>query len=326
MSSRAGSGLHVVADIGGTNARFAIQVGGAAPHDAIVLSTNDYPDPAAALLAYLDRFGTAELPKAAAFAIASPVTGDRVEMTNHPWSFSISELRRRLKLEVLHVINDFTALALAVPHLQPGDLEPIGGGAAVIDAPAAVIGPGTGLGVSALVQGKGKQVIALESEGGHVTCPSVNDSESAVLAILRREFGHVSAERCISGPGLVNLYRALAELDGQAPTSLSPADVTQNAATGRCPLCAAAVDMFCALLGTVASNLVLSLGARGGVYIAGGIVPRLGPLFAASPFRQRFEEKGRFTDYLRGVPTQVITHPTPALTGLAALLDETART
>ena len=322
MSTSATPGLRVVADIGGTNARFASQVGGGAPYDAIVLSTKDYPDPGAAFRAYLERAGTSELPHAAAFAIASPVTGDRVEMTNHPWSFSISELRRSLKLDVLQVINDFTAVALAIPQLQPGDFEPIGEGKAVVSAPIAVIGPGTGLGVSALVQSKEGRVIALETEGGHVTCPPANDHESAVLAILRRKFGHVSAERCVSGSGLMNLYQTLAEANDQTPETLTPAEVTAKATTGNCPICAAAVDMFCALLGTVASNLALTLGARGGVYIAGGIVPRLGPLFAASPFRQRFEDKGRFSDYLRGIPTQVVIHPTSALTGLAALLDE----
>jgi glucokinase len=314
----------VVADIGGTNVRFATQFGDNPPQEAIVLRTKDYPDPGAAFLTYLERIGVAESPTSAAFAIACPVTGDRVEMTNHPWSFSITELRQRLGLDVLRVINDFTAVALAVPHLRAADLEPIGGGVAVADAPIAVIGPGTGLGVSVLMRGHGAQVIALETEGGHATCPPLNDHESAVLATMRRRFGHVSAERCISGPGLVNLYRALAELDGRTPELFSPADVTENAADGSL-LCLAATDMFCALLGTVTANLALSVGARGGVYIGGGIVPRLGALFNPSRFRQRFEDKGRFSDYLKRVPINLILHPTPALIGLAALLDEDAR-
>lgn len=314
----------LIADIGGTNARFALLIGGRV--SAIeVLKTADYDDIGAAVGAYLDRAapdGAAPpAPTAAAFAVASPVTGDHIELTNRDWSFSVPALKQALGLGALRVINDFAAVALAVPRLAPGEVEPIGGGAAVAGAPIAVIGPGTGLGVAALVGGDGKAA-PLSTEGGHVTLAAADPREDAVIAHLRARFGHVSAERCLSGPGLVNLHRALAALAGDEVAELSPADITDRARAGADALCVEAVAMFCAMLGTVAGNLALSLGALGGVYIAGGIVPRLGPVFANSDFRARFEAKGRFSDYNAAIPTFLITAETPAFTGLAALLED----
>ena len=310
----------LIADIGGTNARFALLIGGAV--SAIeVLKTADYADIGAAIGAYLDRAAPDAAPVAAAFAVASPVTGDHIELTNRDWSFSVQALEQALGLGALRVVNDFAAVALAVSRLAPGEVERIGGGAAVAGAPVAVIGPGTGLGVSALVRGDGKAV-PISTEGGHVTLAAADPREDAVIAHLRARFGHVSAERCLSGPGLVNLYGALAALAGDEVAELSPAEITDRALAGADALCADAVGMFCAMLGTVAGNLALSLGALGGVYIAGGIVPRLGPLFADSHFRARFEAKGRFSDYNAAIPTMVITAETPAFTGLAALLED----
>ena len=302
--------------------RFARQIPGETPTDLQVFGTSDYADPAVAAEAYLKTIGETEKPHATAFAVASAFTGDWCELTNHPWSFSIAEIQRRIGSATLRVINDFTAVALAAPHLTPGDLQSIGGGTAVPGEAIAVVGPGTGLGTSALVPAGGGKMVPLENEGGHVTCPAADDRESAVLAILRRRLGHVSAERCLSGVGLVNLYTALAELEGKTPEAVAPEDVTHKAMTGTCPICGTAVEMFCAMMGTVASDLALTVGSRGGVYIAGGIVPKLGKLFIESAFRRRFEDKGRFSDTLRAMPTQIIVHPTPALIGLAALLDD----
>jgi glucokinase len=307
----------LVGDIGATNARFALLDESAAPTRLRVYACDDFPGLGEAIEAYLGAEGAR--PNEAALAIASPIAGDQVTLTNHPWSFSIDALRRRLALERLLVVNDFTANALAVPHLGPDGWSKIGGGSAAPRAPIAVLGPGTGLGVSGLLWG-GRDWIALAGEGGHATLPPVDDRESVVLERMRRRFGHVSAERVLSGPGLVNLYHTLAEIEGVPALPYSAAQIADRRIGEAEPLCRAALDLFCAMLGTVASNLALTLGARGGVFIAGGIVPRLGAAFAQSGFRPRFEDKGRFADYMKAIPTFVVTHPIPAFLGLAALL------
>jgi glucokinase len=260
-------------------------------------------------------------PRRGAIAIASPVTGDEVRMTNHPWAFSISGLKSRLGFQRLEVINDFTAQALALPHLKDTDKLKIGEGEASPGFPIGVLGPGSGLGVSGLVPA-GKRWLPLTGEGGHATMPPITDRESAVLGAMRRHLDHVSGERVLSGPGLVNLYNSLAEVDGVPARQYTAAQIT-DAETGRSdPLCNEATGMFCAMLGTVAGNLALTLGAKGGVYIGGGIVPRLGERFAASEFRPRFEAKGRFHEYLSAIPTYVVTHRLPAFLGCAAALME----
>ena len=310
--------IRIIADIGGTNARFALIDDAGRAGEARILRCADYPDPVAAAEAFLDATAPTSRPKRGAIAVASPVAGDRVTMTNHPWSFSVEDVRRRLGLDALRVINDFEAIALAIPHLGGDDLYRVGGGDPVPDMAVAVFGPGTGLGVSALVP-TAEGWAPLATEGGHVTMAACNEREAAVLALLRRDHGHVSAERVISGPGLVNLYLSLSALEGlRADPAATPDEVSRRAAEGASPAAAEALEMFCAMLGTVASDLALSLGARGGVYIAGGIVPKLGPAFAASGFRRRFEDKGRFADYLAAIPVFVITHPLPAFVGLSA--------
>ena len=310
------SGLRLIADIGGTNARFAVSRADSSMDDVAVLACADFADPVAAAKAYLARAALPEPPERAVFALAAPVTGDHVVVTNHSWSFSIDDVRRRLGLEDLEVINDFSAVALALPHLTAADVLRVGGGEAAPDAPMALLGPGTGLGVSALIP-TGNGWMPLATEGGHVSMTAFDSREEAVLATLRGS-SPVSAEQVISGRGLVNLYRTLCEIDGHgADPTIAPADVTARALDGACPVCVEALDMFCSMLGTVASNLALTLGARGGVFIAGGIVPRLGQAFAVSRFRHRFEDKGRFSNYMVAVPTFVVTHQFPALLGLS---------
>ncbi len=325
MTAAGGARLRLLGDVGGTSARFALQAGDAPPRHSATLASADYAELAAAVAAYLEAEAPQASPDAAAFAVAAPVTGDQVQMTNSPWSFSIEGLRRRLELDRLTVINDFTAIALSVPRLGDEDLSRIGGGARTPGAPIAVLGPGTGLGVSGLIPVEpdrgGGGWSPLATQGGHVTLAPANDREADALAVIRREFGHASAERVLSGQGLVTLCRALAEVTGGGEAPETPEEVTGQALAGGSALCAAALEMFCAMLGTVASNLALTLGARGGVFIAGGIVPKLGAAFAASPFRQRFEDKGRFSDYLAAIPTYVITREAPALLGLASLPD-----
>ncbi len=309
----------LVGDIGATHARFGLVSPSGDLLQSRTLSDEDYPTIDAALDAFLAERGALPMPRQGAIAIASPITGDRVAMTNHPWAFSILELKNRFGFDRLEVINDFTALALALPRLTSNDRQVVGGGAAVSAAPIGVLGPGSGLGVSGLVPSE-KSWIPLTGEGGHATMAPATDRESAVLDRMRQHFDHVSAERILSGPGLVNLYNALAQLDSVPARDYTAAQITDPAIRAEDPLCAETTTMFCAMLGTMAGNLALTLGARGGVYIGGGIVPKLGQAFTDSPFRERFEAKGRFRAYLAAIPTFVVTHPLPAFLGCTALL------
>ncbi|PWB61430.1 MAG: glucokinase [Bradyrhizobiaceae bacterium] len=310
--------LALVGDIGGTNARFALVQPDGSLARVRTLATEDHPTLADAIAFYFAKF-PAERPDRAVLAVAAPVTGDQVSMTNHPWRFSIAALQAELGLARLRVINDFVANALAIPHLAPAERAQVGGGAPLAGAPAGVLGPGTGLGVSALVPSH-DGFVPIQGEGGHVTMAPADARESAVLDLMRRRYAHVSAERVLCGPGLVNLYNALCELDGVPAAALSAAQITDPRTEAEEPQARAATAMFCAMLGTVAGNLALTLGARGGIYIAGGIVPRLGAAFAESAFRARFEDKGRLRAYLAEIPTYVMTRSEPALLGAASLV------
>jgi glucokinase len=317
------AGSRLIADIGGTNARFALLEPSMQWQDERVFACADYPDLASAVEHYLASVGAnapGRRPLEAAMAIAGPITGDVISMTNHVWQFSASQVRQRLGLKRLKFLNDFTALALGVRHLPADELQKIGGGRAIANAPIAVLGPGTGLGVSGLVPA-GAHWLALQGEGGHSTLSVMNEREMAVLRQLYQRFSHVSAERVLSGPGLVNLYDGLCAVEGVVPEVLTPPDITRRAQEGSCRVCLETVNMFCSLLGTVAGNLVLTLGALGGAYIGGGIVPSLGAFFASSPFRSRFEDKGRYAHYLATVPTFVIRSELPAFVGLAHAFD-----
>ena len=311
----------LLGDIGGTNARWAWQPSpGAAVQDLSVRPCALNLSLLESAAAYLADKGHAR-PAWVGIGIATPVTSDRVRMTNHAWTFSIAELKRSLGVERCLVINDFTALAMSLAALVPRDLRKIGAGRAVEGATLALLGPGTGLGVSGLLPQPGGGWSAISGEGGHVTLAATDDHEAAILGLLRQRFGHVSAERVLSGAGLVNLHGALCALVGQAERSLLPSDVTDAALDGSDALCVQAVRCFTAFLGNVAGNLALTLGAHGGVYIGGGIVPRLGASFDAELFRRHFEAKGRFADYLKAVPTSLITAPAPALIGASSALD-----
>lgn len=311
----------LLGDVGGTNARWAWQAQAGAPLTHVrSLACSEYPSIADCLRDYL-RLHALPAPVHMAFGIATAVTGDDVAMTNHPWRFSIEALRRELAVERLVVLNDFEALAHAVPVLGASDLCRVGQGLAVSDGNMAVIGPGTGLGVSGLVaDGRGGWRVIV-GEGGHVTLAAATSREASLLSVLRERYGHVSAERALSGPGLVNLYEAVCTLDGEASESLDPADVMTRGLDGTDAQCQEAVTTFAALLGNVAGNLALTLGARGGVFIGGGIAPRLGARLGTLPFRERFEAKGRFRGYLEAIPTHIIVADAPALVGAARALD-----
>ena len=313
----------LVGDIGGTHARFAmVHTADGSATDVARYRCADHPTLWHALQRYLGEFPAAR-PRAGALGVATPVDGDKVRLTNAHWSFSIRELQAQLGLQRLLVLNDFTTLALALPALQPAELRQVGGGLPVAGTPMGLIGPGTGLGVSGLLPvpgGTGQ--VAIGGEGGHVTLASFDEDEAAVLACLQREFGHVSAERALSGPGLENLHRGVQQVMGRGPAPRPAHDITAAALEGSDEACVRALTMFCSLLGQVAGNLALTLGARGGVYIGGGIVPRLGTWLDRSPFRRRFEAKGRFADYLAAIPVFVVqSEVSPALIGASRALD-----
>jgi glucokinase len=310
------SRLRLIGDIGGTNARFAIAENGTY-RDLKHVEVDRYPSLHDALSDYLDTLSRGERTRlAGALAIAGPVLGDKISMTNKAWSFSIDELRRSLNLTSLTVVNDFAANARAIPHLPQPSLLSVGPAIPEAKGKISVIGPGTGLGVSALIP-DGADWALVAGEGGHATLAASNDEEEAIIGMLRKRWNHVSAERVLSGAGLVNLYEALCALNGVEPLMLTPADVTKHAMSGSDDLCVKAFARFCEFLGGVAGDLALTVGALGGVYIAGGILLRFKEAFAASAFRQRFESKGRFAVMLEKIPTYLILEESPALVGLA---------
>jgi glucokinase len=314
-------GPRLLADIGGTNARFALETAPGAVGAIVTLACADYSRFEDCLLAYLDGRQCGQV-RHAVIAIANPVGQDTVAMTNHHWAFSIAAARAELRLDTLLVVNDFAALAMAVPSLAPSDLATIGGGTARARAVIGLVGAGTGLGVAGLIPAEGRW-IALQSEGGHVAFSPSDERELAVLRYCWKRYAHVSAERLVSGPGIALIYQALAERRGAADgIDLSTETIVARALAGADPLCMEALDCFCGMLGTVAGNVAVTLCAHGGIYIGGGVIPRLGSYFAASPFRARFESKGRFSAFNAQIPTLLITAPYPALTGAATLLSQ----
>lgn len=323
MSLTPSDTARLLADIGGTNARFAWQAAPGAPiTDVQVLPGAHYPTLQAAMRAYLDGLGRGA-PAAVAIAIANPITGDQVRMTNHDWAFSQASVKAEFGLRTLRLLNDFTALALALPDLPAAELRQVGGGAAVPGVAMALVGAGTGLGVSGLLPDGHGGWVPLEGEGGHVTLPATSARERVVMDGLIGRYGHASAERVCCGQGLVDTCAILCEADGVTVQGLDSASAVSEAAlqAGH-PQALETLQIFCAMLGSVAGNLALTLGARGGVYVGGGIVPRLGRWFDTSPFRERFENKGRFTGLLQGMPVHVITSAqSPALLGAARALD-----
>ena len=311
-------GPRLLADIGGTNARFALEPAPGQTEQIATLPAADYREFTDAVKAYLQQTGNAPV-RHAVVAIANPVHGDQIKMTNHDWAFSIEAARQSLGLDTLLVVNDFTALSMAVPQLQPTDLWQIGGGQAQAGLPIGVVGAGTGLGVGGLVRGEHRWM-PLASEGGHVAFSPFTPREAAILAYCWNSFEHVSAERLVSGPGLELIYRALCQIDQHPAEELKAGDIVKRALQQGDALAHETVDLFCAMLGTVAANLAVTLGSLGGIYIGGGVVPHMGEYFAQSPFRARFENKGRFSAYTAGIPTYVITAQYPAFIGVSAIL------
>ena len=312
----------LLADIGATNARFALLARGGDIGPVRALAVADYPRFADAVAAFLAAEGAS--PGGAVLAVAGPVEGERAVMTNCPWVIDAAELRRLLKVPSVRVINDFEATAWSLSALQPDHVATVGAGRAVAGAPMVVLGPGTGLGLASHVP-RAEAPVVIASEGGHVTLPATDAREDAVIAWLRTQFGHVSAERALSGPGLENLYRAIAAVDRAAVPERDATAITQAGVAGTCPVSRAALDMFCAMLGTFAGNAALSFGARGGVFIAGGIAPRIVDYLLKSEFRARFDAKGRLRGYVEEIPLNVIVHPDYAFIGLKTLVERMDR-
>src|ERR1700761_4227583 len=311
-------GPRLLADIGGTNARFALETGPGEIGSVQVYPCAEYPGVAEVIKKYLKDTKIGRV-NHAAIAIANPVDGDQVSMTNHDWTFSIEATRRALGFDTLLVVNDFTALAMALPGLTDSQRVQVGGGARRPNSVIGLLSPGTGLRVCGLIPAADRW-IALDSEGGHTTFAPANEREDIVLQYARNQWSHVSFERVSAGPGIEVIYRALAARDKKRVT-FDSSDVVKRALEGE-PLAVESVDVFCGILGTFAGNIAVTLGALGGIYIGGGVVPRLGEFFAKSSFRQRFEAKGRFEDYLKNVPTFVITAEYPAFLGVSAILAE----
>ena len=317
----------LLADIGGTYARFTLETAPGRFEHAAVLRCADHADFHAAVSAYLGSLepGQAATIEHAAIAIANPVEGDAVRMTNYHWRFSIEQMRQRLALETLVVVNDFTALAMALPRLAPGQRRQVGGGEGRERSVIGVLGAGSGLGVSGLIPA-GEGWVALGTEGGHTSFSPRDEREIAILRHGMQRFPHLSHERLLSGPGIALIHEALRAHAGLPPEPLAAPEITRRALDGSDPLCVATLESFCAMLGTVAGNLAVTLGALGGIYIGGGIVPRLGEWFDRSPFRARFEDKGRFSDYAKVIPTYVVTAEQATFVGVSAILAAQLRT
>ncbi len=310
-------GTILCGDIGGTNARLALVRGGVMGA-VTTLAVADHPDLVSAIRAFLGgRSGV----DGALLAVAGPVNEGRCVLTNSGWVVDAAELRVTLRADWVSVVNDFEAQAWALPALGADALAPLGGGPVRPDRPMALIGPGTGLGMACLMP-DGTVVV---SEGGHATLAAGDDRDAAALAWLRGRFGHVSAERVLSGDGMENLHAALAMLDGVEHAHRESIAITAAALDGSSPRCVETVDRFCAILGSVAGDLALLFGARGGVFITGGIAPAILPALRRSPFRARFEAKGRLRDWLAPIATSVITRPNTAFIGIAARLAEGRR-
>ena len=317
--------LGLVADVGGTNVRFALApVVGGELVEPRAYRTADFAGIVEATERYLDDVHTAQRPRFGVFALAGVVRGDEVRITNGDWRFSSAAVQRTLGFDWLHTLNDFAALGWALPSLRETDLVPVawsGRKPTVRDGAVALLGPGTGLGVSAVHLQNGDPVV-LATEGGHIGLAPGTPEEADVLRYLQGRFERVSYERVLSGQGLSNLYCALSALYGtdRRDVDVAPEEITARAATGKDPLARRTLDMFCALFGAFAGDAVLMLGAWDGVYLTGGLVTVLIDSLDQGAFRARFEDKGRFAAALAQVPTVAITHPNVGLMGAAAVM------
>lgn len=314
----------LLGDVGGTNARFAILSRGAiGPVDYI--RVNECSGLIEAIKRYLG--GRERIPiKRAVLGLAGAVENDRCVIINSGWVADGRMLQEAFGFREVRLLNDFEALAWSLPHLGAADLFSLGGGPPLPRKPILLIGPGTGFGTSCLLARDGVPPVVIASEAGHSTLPGASRREDEIIELLRERFGHVSIERAVSGPGLVNLYEALAAIKGAAPPKRDGASITESALNNSCSFSRSAFDMFCRMLGTVAASLALAFCARGGIYLAGGIVPRFPEYLARSEFRVRFEAGGRYHAYLHDIPINIILRPDATFLGLKAWIAESPTT
>jgi glucokinase len=316
----AGDGDILVGDIGGTHARFGLVDSSGRLSEPRILKCSSYGSLVAAMRDYLAQVPTAGRSRRAAIAVACPVLGDDVQITNHHWSFSVKETCAALDLRALEVVNDFIALALALPILKDEDTRELKPGMRQPTATLGLIGPGTGLGVSVLVP-VAEGWVAVPTEGGHRDLAAGTEREWRIIERLHQRFGHVSAERVLSGPGLVHLYQAICEIDECPIEPMGPIEVVAAAQSGESAPCSESVRIFSRQLGAVAGDLALTVGARGGVFIGGGVLPGMDSAFDTERFREGFVGKGRFREYLEPIPVRLILNPTAALLGAARALE-----
>ncbi|MDI9335426.1 MAG: glucokinase [Gammaproteobacteria bacterium] len=313
----------LVGDVGGTHARF-----GLATHESkdpihiYTLSTSQFSNLAEAVYAYLQLLPTT-LPKPtqASVALACPIQGDYLHLTNANWKFSITQTQHELQLKELKILNDWEAIALSIPLLQDAHKSWIGeSGVPLQNAPCGLLGPGTGLGVSALIPTGHFRWQAIPGEGGHVSIAPINAREAAILQGITGQIQHISAERVISGMGLLNIYRAICQIDHSTAQYADPKHISDLALNRQDPACVESLNILCSLLGNVAGNLALTIGAKGGIYLAGNLMNQWYDFVCQSHFRLSFENKGRFASYLKSIPTLLISHPNPGLLGAASAI------
>ncbi len=308
----------MVADVGGTNIRLTtVSIESGEMGEVKTYLCADFPS----IFEVISEFLSHETHpvKYGCIDVACPVDDDWINLTNNHWQFSVSKTRKDLGFDQLFLINDYTAIAMAIPSLTNAQKVKIGGGQPILNKSIAVCGPGTGLGV-AFLKYQNSRWICLDGEGGHVDFAPQTELEDYLLSNLRKSHQHVSAERFITGPGLVNIYEGIMAFHNEKPVELKPSEITERAISGKDERCKEVLDLFCALLGAFAGNLAVSVWASGGVYIAGGIAPRMIDTIADSEFRSRFVAKGRFENSLKKIPTYIITEPQPGLIGAAAFL------
>jgi glucokinase len=314
----------LIGDIGGTNARFAILVDAfAEPKQFPIVQTASFDTIDDAIqTAILDK--TSILPRSAVLAVAGPVDGDEIELTNCNWVVKPRQMFETLGLDEVLVLNDFEAQALAVVALGREHMEQIGGDEPDEAAGRVVMGPGTGLGVAGLVHSRNTW-IPVPGEGGHVDIGPRSERDFAIFPHIERIERRISAEQILCGRGLVNLYRAVALADAVAPRFTTPAEITSAALAGSDGVAREALDVFVTCLGRLAGDLALVFMSRGGVYLTGGIAQKIVPALKAGGFRAAFEDKAPHSELVREMPVFVITHPLAALAGLAAYARTPAR-
>lgn len=311
--------INLVADIGGTNIRLGLAGETGDIHSLKVYQCAEYSGLAEVLKLYLSEFNVNDKQINVCLAIACPVDNDLISMTNLPWEFSKSAIKKELGFYKLLLINDYTAIAHSVPYLTESQKAQIGEGEVVPGRPISICGPGTGLGVANIVP-NGDAWISLGGEGGHVDFAPIDDVEQHILSFLLKKYSHVSYEQLLSGLGIEQIYQALCDYHGETPKDYAAKDISGNAVANSCQRCVETLEQFCRTLGSFAGNLALTLGSFSGVYVAGGIAPRFIDFIKNSDFRARFEEKGRLSGFNQSIPTYIITETQPGILGAIAYL------